>query len=152
MRTLSLGVGLLLSLVLGEIVLRAIGYEYSPLHVAAGRKGDRRDHHILDDAHFTYDPELFWRPRPGHGIFNGQGFRGPELGGSKPRGEFRVFAVGDSNTLGWGGKRGAYNVSGDQGVELELRGGNRIMIGSQRADALAEAISAQRQNKILGMR
>jgi hypothetical protein len=42
----------------------------------------------------------------------------------------------------WGGNRRAYNVSGNQGVELKLRGGDRIMIGSQRADALAEAISA----------
>jgi hypothetical protein len=46
---------------------------------------------------------------------------------------------------GWGIRYGrrkgwAYNVSGDQGVQLELANGQRILIGSQRADELALAI------------
>jgi hypothetical protein len=46
---------------------------------------------------------------------------------------------------GWGirymiGKGWAYNVSGNQGVQLELRNGKRILIGSQRAEDLARAI------------
>ena len=45
---------------------------------------------------------------------------------------------------GWGlrgwGKRRAYNVSGNRGVELALTDGSRIMIGSQRADELYQAI------------
>jgi hypothetical protein len=50
---------------------------------------------------------------------------------------------------GWGirggfGKR-AYSVSGNQGVELELFDGQRVMIGSQRAPALAEAIQLKKQ-------
>jgi hypothetical protein len=48
---------------------------------------------------------------------------------------------------GWGirssraGK--AYNVSGNRGVQLELRNGRRLLIGSQRADELAAAIQAR---------
>ena len=45
---------------------------------------------------------------------------------------------------GWGVRmrRGgmAYNVSGDRGVQLELMDGKRILIGSQRAGELADAI------------
>lgn len=46
---------------------------------------------------------------------------------------------------GWGiryGGRGkmAYNVSGDQGVEITLSGDKTLLIGSQKAEALADAI------------
>jgi hypothetical protein len=45
---------------------------------------------------------------------------------------------------GWGIrytlKGWAYNVSGNQGVQLELANGQRILIGSQRAEELAGAI------------
>ena len=47
---------------------------------------------------------------------------------------------------GWGiryGPRGkAFNVKGDRGVEIDLKDGNRILIGSQRAEELAMAIGA----------
>ena len=49
---------------------------------------------------------------------------------------------------GWGirglGSKKAYNVSGDRGVELTLEDGRKVLIGSQRADALADAIAAAR--------
>jgi hypothetical protein len=35
----------------------------------------------------------------------------------------------------------AYNVRGDQGVELTLRDGRRVLIGTQRATELAAAIA-----------
>jgi hypothetical protein len=46
---------------------------------------------------------------------------------------------------GWGirytlGKGWAYNVRGNRGVQLELTNGQRILIGSQRAEELAGAI------------
>lgn len=45
---------------------------------------------------------------------------------------------------GWGIRYGlqgrAFNMRGDQGVQLELRSGQRVLIGSQDPDALAEAI------------
>jgi hypothetical protein len=47
---------------------------------------------------------------------------------------------------GWGiryspfGQGCAYNVSGNRGVQLELADGQRILIGSQRAEELARAI------------
>ena len=40
----------------------------------------------------------------------------------------------------WGPSGKAYNVSGDRGVQLVLTNGKRLLIGSQRADELAEAI------------
>ncbi len=48
---------------------------------------------------------------------------------------------------GWGirglANHRAYNVSGSQGVELTLRDGRRILIGSQKAQELALAIQSQ---------
>lgn len=45
---------------------------------------------------------------------------------------------------GWGvrgaGNNKAYNVSGNRGVQLRLQNGQAVMIGSQRADELAEII------------
>ena len=61
--------------------------------------------------------------------------------------EARTYAAlreyGGWGIRGWGGKR-AYNVSGDRGVELTLADGRKVMIGSQRADDLAQAIAAER--------
>ena len=46
---------------------------------------------------------------------------------------------------GWGircSRKGrAYNVSGDRGVQLELREGKPLLIGSQKAEQLADAIN-----------
>ena len=46
---------------------------------------------------------------------------------------------------GWGirySRKGhAYNVSGDRGVQLELREGRPLLIGSQKAEQLADAIN-----------
>ena len=45
---------------------------------------------------------------------------------------------------GWGIKFGpsgkAYNVSGNEGVQLRLKNGSRLLIGSQNANVLADAI------------
>jgi hypothetical protein len=65
-----------------------------------------------------------------------------EIEGHEARSYKPIREYGGWGIRWWGGQRRAYNVSGDQGVELKLRSGDRIMIGSQRADALAEAISA----------
>ncbi|MDB9503845.1 hypothetical protein PN441_12255 [Spirulina major CS-329] len=47
---------------------------------------------------------------------------------------------------GWGIRRGwssmAYTVQGDRGVWVELTSGRPVLIGSQRAEALAEAIAS----------
>jgi hypothetical protein len=41
----------------------------------------------------------------------------------------------------WGGRGSvAYNVSGNRGVQLELKNGKRVLLGSQRADEFARAI------------
>ena len=46
---------------------------------------------------------------------------------------------------GWSSKTAAYNVKGNQGVELTLFDGRKIMIGSQKAESLAIAIIARMQ-------
>jgi len=85
-----------------EIVLWAINYHYAPLRIEIeGAQTDWRYKHSFGDHHFVYDPKLIWRPRKNYGVFNSQGFRGRELPEEKKPGEFRIFAVGDSNTLGW---------------------------------------------------
>ena len=44
----------------------------------------------------------------------------------------------------WGGKGGrAYNVRGNRGVQLTLRSGESVLLGSQRADELASVIRQQ---------
>lgn len=50
---------------------------------------------------------------------------------------------------GWGIRMGfglrnkiAYNATGNQGVELTLKNGKRILLGSQQADALAKSIQS----------
>jgi hypothetical protein len=46
---------------------------------------------------------------------------------------------------GWSRRSMAYNMSGNRGVELTLRDGRRVMLGSQRADELAQVIERQRK-------
>ncbi len=43
----------------------------------------------------------------------------------------------------WGWKGWAYNVSGKEGVQLELKSGRRLLLGSQRPGELAAAIPAR---------
>ena len=52
-----------------------------------------------------------------------------------------------SESGGWGirwcgGNHGAFSVSGKRGAELKLRDGRQILIGSQKPDQLAEAVSS----------
>ena len=56
----------------------------------------------------------------------------------RPLGEFGGWGV-----RGWGA-RVAYNVRGNQGVELTLRDGRRVLIGTRRAAELAAAIAGLR--------
>jgi hypothetical protein len=64
-----------------------------------------------------------------------------EVTACKPRTYRPVLEYG-----GWGIRYGrgrkAYNVSGKQGVELQLANGRLLMIGSQRPDELAQAIES----------
>lgn len=53
---------------------------------------------------------------------------------------------------GWGirvGRRGrAYNMTGDRGVQLELRDAPPLLVGSQRPEELAEAIATKRRESL----
>ena len=55
-----------------------------------------------------------------------------------------VTEYGGWGLKGWSRRNIAYNVSGHQGVQLVLRDGRRVMLGSQRAEELAQAIEARR--------
>ena len=48
--------------------------------------------------------------------------------------------------LRWGWNGWAYNVRGNQGVQLVLTGNRRVMIGSQRAEELAATINSRRKS------
>jgi len=95
------------SLLVFEGALRLLDYRYTPLRIETiNTWSEWRYYHAFDDAQFVYDPELLWRPRKGSGFFNEQGYRGKLLTEAKQPGSVRVFAIGDSNTLGWSGVGG----------------------------------------------
>ena len=114
-------ISLLLALVICEHILRVVGYEYRPVSIDVGSTEDARYYHLFGSDHFTYDPDLIWKPRPGADVFNAEGFRGPLMGESKPLGRLRIVAIGDSNTLGWAGPTGP-NWPQALGRMLEERG------------------------------
>lgn len=109
------------ALVLGEQILRWVGYEYRPVSIDVGSTEDARYYHLFGSDHFVYDPGLIWKPRPDVDVFNAEGFRGPLMGDGKRPGVFRIVAIGDSNTLGWAGPTGP-NWPLYLGAMLEERG------------------------------
>ena len=101
-RSLVLLTATILALAGGELLLRSLGYYYTPFVITSGtRTLDCAFKHLFQDAYFEYDPDRIWRPKPGTSVFNSQGFRGPGLPEEKAPGEVRIFALGDSNTIGW---------------------------------------------------
>jgi len=86
-----------------EAALRLVGYHYTPLTIEdADSTNDWRRCHAFADHNFIYDPLLLWRPDPACPAFDRHGFiRGRDLPEVKRKDEFRIFAVGDSNTAGW---------------------------------------------------
>lgn len=67
-----------------------------------------------------------------------------EILGANAREYDAIREYGGWGIKGWSREKRAYNVSGNQGVELFLRDGRTVMLGSQRADELAAAIMAAR--------
>jgi lysophospholipase L1-like esterase len=100
-------VSLLTALLAAELTLAAIGFPGKGLEIELGRGSDTRLYHAFEDRHFVYDPDLIWRPKAGSEVFNSQGFRGPEIDSGEDERCYRIFALGDSNTLGWAGAAGA---------------------------------------------
>ena len=93
--------GILVALLIGEGFLRWRNYTYSPLRIKTIESSHEwRFYHAFEDKDFVYDPYLIWRPRKGVPPFNSQGYKGNELTATKTSGSFRIFAIGDSNTLG----------------------------------------------------
>mgnify|MGYP001821635815 CR=1 FL=1 len=65
-----------------------------------------------------------------------------EILGANAREYDALREYGGWGIKGWSREKRAYNVSGSEGVELFLRDGRTVMLGSQRADELAAAIMA----------
>jgi lysophospholipase L1-like esterase len=98
--------GILVALSIGEGFLTWIDYRYTPLRIKTIENSDDwRFYHAFEDKDFVYDSYLIWRPRRGVPPFNSQGYRGDEITATKSPGSFRIFALGDSNTLGGLGKK-----------------------------------------------
>lgn len=94
--------GFLGCLVVCEVSLRVFDVHYHPLKIKVeGDEMDWRFKHSFGDESFVYDPDLIWRPKKDFDVFNAQGFRGSQLPETKRAGEYRIFTIGDSNTLGW---------------------------------------------------
>lgn len=55
-----------------------------------------------------------------------------------------VREYGGWGIKGWSTRKIAYNLRGDEGVDLTLRNGRRVLLGSQRPAELAAAIRAAR--------
>src|SRR5262245_49800303 len=119
---------LLLALALVEGLLRLVGYSYTPLSIQVIQNySEWRYFHAFEDKHFVYDPYLIWRPRSDAPGFNSQGYRGREISLEKRPGDYRIFAVGDSNTLGWIG-HGDPNWPAYLEQYLNEKGGGRFTV------------------------
>ena len=68
-------------------------------------------------------------------------FRPSEIAGASARTYRPLREFGGWGIRGWGANR-AYNVSGDEGVQLVLTNGSRILIGTQRPQELEAAIDS----------
>ena len=68
-------------------------------------------------------------------------FRPEEIAGAAARTYRPLREYGGWGIRGFGSNR-AYNVKGDQGVQLILTNGNRILIGTQRPQELEKAIQS----------
>ena len=65
-----------------------------------------------------------------------------EIRGVQPR-TYRPLREFGGWGIRWGGRgRMAYNVSGNEGVEVELDDGRTVVVGSRRSNELAEALRA----------
>jgi hypothetical protein len=87
------------------------------------------------------DDEIFIRFRPFH--LNGRHIALRDVADAKMRVYRPILEYG-----GWGIRMGfsgmAYNVSGNEGVQLVLADGSRVLIGSQRSRELEAAITSSR--------
>lgn len=59
-----------------------------------------------------------------------------------------IWEYGGWGIRGWGHGKRAYNVSGNRGVDIKLRDGNEILIGSQQPEKLAQALPPDRRRSI----
>lgn len=48
---------------------------------------------------------------------------------------------------GWGVRIGAYNVSGSDGIQLELKSGNKLFIGTQQPDEIQVVLNNLKNNE-----
>ena len=73
--------------------------------------------------------------------FSHRVFRPDEIAGAAARTYRPLREFGGWGVRGWGANK-AYNASGDQGVQLVLTNGNRVLIGTQHPAELEAAIAS----------
>jgi hypothetical protein len=66
-------------------------------------------------------------------------FRATDIAGFETRTYRPIREYGGWGIRGWGSNR-AYNISGNQGLQLVLKDGRRVLIGTQRPDELESAV------------
>ncbi len=89
------------SLILTEVILNGINYEYHPLDIEIKEISDENDwrtEHAFADEDYVYDNKLLWRAKKSVGLFNEQGFIGTVVNSTSQN--YKVFTIGDSNTAG----------------------------------------------------
>jgi lysophospholipase L1-like esterase len=106
-------IGIFVALLVAELTLRLQNYQYIPLKIKVfegtlrGKKAadglggkDYRPYHEKEDQWVAYSSSCIWQPKKNHVIFNAQGFRGETVEKTKKPNEYRILAIGDSNTVG----------------------------------------------------
>lgn len=83
-----------------------------------------------EGVHYKYFPFFGWRVKRWSAIETA------EVRIYSPIGEFGGWGL----RLGWFGKGWAMNVAGDKGIQLVLKNGKRLLIGTQRPEAAAAAL------------
>ncbi|OPZ91069.1 MAG: hypothetical protein BWY73_01182 [candidate division TA06 bacterium ADurb.Bin417] len=69
--------------------------------------------------------------------------RWEEVGKAYPRTYRPIMEYGGWGIrTNWNGRNVAYNVSGDRGLQLELKNGRRVLFGTARPDELAAALNS----------
>lgn len=111
------GVRLIVFSLIPTMVLLAgleVGLRIYALHIAESDRGKALPQPAQRHDYQREDPVLGYSLKPGYvgkGIrVNQLGYRGSEISQEKPRGVFRIVAIGDSNTFGLAGESCPYPV------------------------------------------
>ena len=96
--------GILFGLLICEVFLRIVDYNYVPMKLSFLDRADtrftdfHRKLHESNNINLEISPFTFWQPKKNRSPFNKQGFRGREINAKDDKN--LIFTFGDSNTCG----------------------------------------------------